>query len=101
MSKSRGKSQPQLTQHFSPHDKDTSKAEASSVATGEAQPLTLDMLVGELEKLRKDVTGELTSSLNTAMAPIQASLQKIADTVASHTATISAMETALTSHQMT
>ena len=55
------------------------------------------MLVGELEKLRKDVTGELTSSLNTAMAPIQASLQKIADTVASHTATISAMETALTS----
>ncbi|XP_022625466.1 LINE-1 type transposase domain-containing protein 1 [Seriola dumerili] len=103
-----GKGQPQLTQHFSPHDKDASKADASkagaskagasNVATGGAQPLTLDMLIGELEKLRKDVTGELTTSLNTAMAPIQASLQKIADTVASHTATISAMETALSSH---
>lgn len=56
------------------------------------------MLVGELEKLRRDVTGEITTSLNTAMGPIQASLQKIADTVASHTATVSAMETALTSH---
>lgn len=32
------------------------------------------------------------------MAPIKASLQKIADTIASHTATISAMETTLTSH---
>ena len=30
----RGKSQPQLTQHFSPHNKYTSKADASSVATG-------------------------------------------------------------------
>lgn len=101
MSKShgnRGKSQPQLTQHSGPHDKDASKAEANSAATGGAQPLTLDMLIAEHEKLCKDVTGELTTSLNTAMASIQASLQKIADSVASHTATISAMETALTSH---
>lgn len=78
MSKShghRGKSQTQLTQHFSPHDKDTSKADASSVATVGAQPLTLDMLIGELEKIRKDVLGELTTSLNTAKAPIQVSLQ--------------------------
>lgn len=63
----RSKKQPQLTQHFSPHDKDaskadTSKADPSSAATGGAQPLTLDMLIGELEKLRKDVTGELTIS---------------------------------------
>lgn len=56
------------------------------------------MLIGELEKLCEDVTGKLTTSLNTAMAAIQAPLQKIADTVASHTATISTMETALTSH---
>lgn len=56
------------------------------------------MLVGELEKLRKGVTDELTASLNTVLAPIQASLQKITDTVASHTATISGMETALTAH---
>ena len=56
------------------------------------------MLIGELKNRHKDVTGELTTSLNTAMAPIQASLQKVADTVASHTATISAMETTLTSH---
>lgn len=92
------KNQPQLTQHFNTHDKEASKASADSVATGGAQPLTLDMLIGELEKLHKDVTGELTISLNTTMAPIQATLQNIADTVASHTATITAMETAPTSH---
>ena len=40
MSKSHGncnKSQPQLTQHFSPHDKDSNKADASSVATDKAE----------------------------------------------------------------
>lgn len=94
---SRSKSQLQLTQHFSPQDKDASKI-ASSATAANAEPLSLDMLVAELEKLRKGVTGELTLSLNTALAPIQASLQMIADTVASHTTTISAMETALTAH---
>lgn len=95
MSKSRsgrGQNQQQLTEHFSSQDKDASKS------VNEQQPLTLDMLVSELEKLRKDVTGELTASMNTALAPIQISLQKITDTVASHTATITEMETALTSH---
>ncbi|KAI4785292.1 hypothetical protein KUCAC02_037854 [Chaenocephalus aceratus] len=71
---------------------------ATSASEASVQPLTLDMLVGELEKLRKDVTGELTASMNTALAPIQASLQKITDTVATHTATITGMETALSAH---
>lgn len=72
MSKSHGnhsKSQPQLAtthpQHFSLHNKGKSKADTCSVATDGAQPLTLDMLIGELEKLCKDVTDELTTSLNT------------------------------------
>ncbi|KAJ4941205.1 hypothetical protein JOQ06_027492, partial [Pogonophryne albipinna] len=71
---------------------------ATSASEASVQPLTLVMLVGELEKLRKDVTGELTASMNTALAPIQASLQKITDTVATHTATITGMETALSAH---
>ena len=62
------------------------------------QPLTLDMLVGELEKLRKDVTGELTISMNAALAPIQASLQKLTDTVGKHSTVINKMETALAVH---
>ncbi|KAK5911520.1 hypothetical protein CgunFtcFv8_005686 [Champsocephalus gunnari] len=64
---------------------------ATSASEASAQPLTLVMLVGELEKLRKDVTGALTASMNTALASIQASLQKITDTVATHTATITGM----------
>lgn len=100
MSKShscRGKSQLQLTQHFSPQDKDASKT-ATSPAGVSTEQLTLDMLVGELEKLHKGITGELATCLNTALIPIQACLQKIADTVASHTATISGMETYLSAH---
>lgn len=57
--------------NFSPHDKDASKADPSSTATGGAQPLTLEMLIGEREKLRKDVADKLTVSLNTAMDPIR------------------------------
>ncbi|KAF3842936.1 hypothetical protein F7725_001785 [Dissostichus mawsoni] len=71
---------------------------ATSASEASEQPLTLVMLVGELEKLRKDVTGELTASVNTALAPIQASLQKITDTVATHTVTITGMEMALSAH---
>ncbi|KAK5895439.1 hypothetical protein CesoFtcFv8_012031 [Champsocephalus esox] len=73
---------------------------ATSASEASVQPLTLDMLVGELEKLRKDVTGELTASMNTALAPILASLQKITDTVATHPATITGMETALSAHSV-
>lgn len=92
----RGKSQQQqLTQIFGPQEKDASKVAPSTSETSE-QPLTLGMLIGELAKLRKDVTSELTASLITAMAPIQATLQKITDTVATHSTTITEMETALT-----
>ncbi|KAJ4925278.1 hypothetical protein JOQ06_018013 [Pogonophryne albipinna] len=92
---SRGKSQ-QQTKLFSSQDKEANKM-ATSASEASVQPLTLVMLVGELEKLRKDVTGEFTASMNTALAPIQASLQKITDTVATHTATITGME-ALSAH---
>lgn len=51
-----------------------------------------------LEKLSKGLTGELTTSLNPALILSQAFLQKIANTVASHTTTISGMETALSAH---
>ncbi|KAL3066160.1 hypothetical protein OYC64_016162 [Pagothenia borchgrevinki] len=93
---SRGKSQ-QQTKLFSSQDKEANKM-ATSASEASEQPLTLAMLVGELEKLRQDVTGEFTASMNTALAPIQASLQKITDTVATHTATITGMETALSAH---
>ena len=91
---SRGKSQQHLTQLFSLQDKDANKTTSET----SEQPLTLAMLVGELEKLRRDVTGEIAASMNTALAPIQASLQKITDTVTTHTATITRMETALSAH---
>lgn len=56
------------------------------------------MLVSELEKLCKGVTGELNSSLDPTPIPIQACLQKTVDTVALHTATISGMEKGLSAH---
>jgi len=91
-----------LTQHFSPHEERSATSKmplpTASAANANAAPLTLEMLVGELDKLRKDVTGELTASMNAALAPLQASLQQITDTVASHTATMTAMETALSAH---
>lgn len=90
---SRSKSQLQLTQHFSPQDK-----EASTAAKADSEPLTLSMLVGELEKLRKGVTSELTASLDVALAPIRTSLQTVTETISAHTTTIAAMETALTAH---
>ncbi|KAK5871797.1 hypothetical protein PBY51_004656 [Eleginops maclovinus] len=71
---------------------------ATSASEASEPPLTLVMLVGELEKLRQDLTRELTASMNTSLAPIQASLQKITDTVATHAATITGMETALSAH---
>lgn len=95
---SRSKNQPQLSQHFSPQEKATSKTAPIATAAANAEPLTLQILVGELEKLHKSVTTELTSSLNASLAPIQASLQTMTETVAAHTVTISAMETALTEH---
>uniref|UniRef100_A0AAQ6A4U8 L1 transposable element RRM domain-containing protein n=1 Tax=Amphiprion ocellaris TaxID=80972 RepID=A0AAQ6A4U8_AMPOC len=79
-----------------PQDKEASKMANATVASGEL--LTLNILVGELEKLHKGVTSELTASLNITLAPIQASLQTITETTASHTVTITAMETTLTAH---
>lgn len=101
MSKSHGgrsKNKPQLTQHFNSPTASKEASGAASTTAGSRGQLTLEMLVGELEKLRKSVTGELTNSLHTALAPINASLQSITDTVAAHANTISEMETALTAH---
>lgn len=64
----------------------------------EPSPLTLELLVIELEKSRKSMTAELTASLNAALAPIQSSLDSVVSTVAIHSSTISEMETALSSH---
>ena len=71
--------------------------EASNMATGPS-PLTLEMLIIELEKSRKSTTAELTVSLNVALAPINSALEPIAATVAKHTSTISEMEAALSTH---
>ena len=68
--------------------------EASNMASGPS-PLTLEMLIIELEKSRKSTTVELTASLNAAIAPINSALESIAPTVAKHISTISEMEAAL------
>lgn len=69
-------------QHISPHDASKAHSPGAAEANGSTQLLTLSMLVGKLEKLYQDVTHELTHTLNTAHVPIQAFLQKVADTVA-------------------
>lgn len=67
---------------------------ANNMAPGPS-PLTLEMLIVELEKSRKSTTAELTASLNAALAPINSALESITTTVAKHTSTITEMETAL------
>lgn len=74
----------------------------SSKMVSAPSPLTLEMLITELEKSRKSMTRELTASLNAALAPIHSSLESTTTTttttVAKHTSTISEMETALLTH---
>lgn len=47
----------------------SAKGCANNMADNPASPLTTDMLVRELEKLRKTMTGEVTSLLNDSLAP--------------------------------
>lgn len=68
------------------------------MASGPHLPLTLEMLIIDLENSRKSTTTELTASLNAALAPINSALESITTTVAKHTSTILEMETALSTH---
>ena len=74
------------------HNGEKKMAEAS------VSPLTLELLVSELEKSRKMITEDFNATLLSALAPINSSLGSVTQTVASHTATIAEMETALSSH---
>ncbi len=61
-------------------------------------PLTLEVLVLELEKSRRSLSDEFTALLNSSLFSLQTTLDSIHSTLASHTTTISEMETALTDH---
>lgn len=71
------------------------KSGASNMA--DSSPLTTETLV-ELEKLRKTMTDELTTLLNTSLEPIRSSVESIESTLVTQAGTIREMETSLTDH---
>lgn len=71
------------------------KASASNMADA---PLTTEALVTELEKLRKTMTDELTTLLNTSLESIRSSVESIESTLVTQAGTIREMETSLTDH---
>ncbi|KAL1248881.1 hypothetical protein QQF64_022199 [Cirrhinus molitorella] len=80
-------------------DASSKDGEASDMAAAAPPvPLTVDVLVSELEKSRRSLSDEFTALLNASLSPFQSSLESIHSTLASHTTTISEMETALTDH---
>ncbi|ROI33841.1 hypothetical protein DPX16_20355 [Anabarilius grahami] len=76
----------------------SSKDDDASDMAAAPIPLTVEVLVSELEKSRRSLSDEFTALLNSSLSPLQTSLESIHSTLASHTTTISEMETALTDH---
>lgn len=74
----------------------STKSGACSMA--DSPPLTAETLVEELEKLRKTMTGELTTLLNASLAPIRSSVESIESTLVTQASTIRQMETSLSDH---
>ncbi len=54
--------------------------------------LTIESLVKELEKFRKDMTGEFVALLNSSLEPIRSSTESFGATLTKLAATISEME---------
>lgn len=74
----------------------TDKSAASNMA--DSPPLTTETLVAELEKLRKTMTDELTTLLNSSLEPVRSSVESIESTLVTQAGTIREMETSLTDH---
>lgn len=55
-------------------------------------------MVSELEKLRKNITGELTALLNSSLESFHSSISSIGSTLATQASTITNMETSLSNH---
>lgn len=86
-----------------PQRQQKDSAATQAVASAKmAEMLTVSSLVQELEKSRESLAAELktylSTSLDTSLAPIQASLDTIRTTLDSHTQKIATMESTLTTH---
>lgn len=61
--------------------------ESGKMSDDAASPLTTDTLVSELEKLRRNMTGELTALLNSSLESIHSSIASIGSTLATQATT--------------
>lgn len=79
-------------------EKQQSAKICSSMAEDRVAPLTTETLVLELEKLRRNMTGELTALLNSSLEPIRSSVESFQLSLAEQTSTVREMETSLSDH---
>lgn len=73
--------------------------DSGNMADDISTPLTTDKLVSELDKLRKNITGEFTTLLNLSLESLRSSIASIGSTLAAQATTIT--ETSLTDHSDT
>lgn len=78
-------------------DKTSTKSteEGHITCTVAAKPLTLAMLVTELEKNRTNITEELTNLIKTSLSPIQTTLESVKHHVESYEARVNEVEEVL------
>ena len=81
-------------------DKTSTKSteEGHTTRTMAAEPLTLGMLVMELEKNRFNITEELTTLIKTSLSPIQTTLESVKLQVESYETRFNEAEGALSDH---
>ncbi|ROJ91840.1 hypothetical protein DPX16_0553 [Anabarilius grahami] len=72
--------------------------ESGKMSDDATNPLTTDTLVSELDKLRRNMTGELKALLNSSLESIHSSIASIGSTLATQATTITDMETSLSDH---
>lgn len=73
-------------------------ADGGNMADSVPTPLTADKLVSELDKLRKNISSELTALLNSSLESLRSSVASIGSTLSAQATTITDMETSLTDH---
>lgn len=88
-----GKQQSQV-QYAQASQESSKMAENESVSA----QLTIESLVKELERFRKDMTGEFVALLNSSLEPIRSSIESIGTTLTTQAVTISEMESGLSDH---
>lgn len=72
--------------------------ESGKMSDDASNPLTTDTLVIELDKLRRNMTSELTALLNSSLESIHSSIASIGTTLATQATTITDMEASLSDH---